>query len=202
MLKPNPSSEGFFISRAGRHLRFEGDCMNSEELKAYDLAVENHERAMTRVAELEREVDRMQATIDGLDRQNDYLAEEIASLKQQPTHAGDDAERAAFESWMIHVEGSRFASRFDRVTAGPFAGDYRDGQVQGAWNVWQARASLPVGVPDGYAIVPVKPDIEMVEAGYEASLGQPDRSAHARVIEQYDAMLAAGTGQGEGGGKV
>lgn len=32
--------------------------MNSEELKAYDLAVENHERAMTRVAELEREVDR------------------------------------------------------------------------------------------------------------------------------------------------
>ena len=119
--------------------------MNSEELKAYDLAVENHERAMTRVAELEREVDRMQATIDGLDRQNDYLAEEIASLKQQPTHAGDDAERAAFESWMIHVEGSRFSSRFDRVTAGPFAGDYRDGQVQGAWNVWQARASHAEG---------------------------------------------------------
>ena len=116
--------------------------MNSEELKAYDLAVENHERAMTRVAEVERKVDRMQATIDGLDRQNDYLAEEIASLKQQLTHAGDDAERAAFESWMIHVEGSRFASRFDRVTAGPFAGDYRDGQVQGAWNVWQARAAL------------------------------------------------------------
>ena len=28
--------------------------MNSEELKAYDLAVENHERAMTRVAELEQ----------------------------------------------------------------------------------------------------------------------------------------------------
>ena len=116
--------------------------MNSEELKAYDLAVENHERAMTRVAELERKVDRIQATIDGLDRQNDYLAEEIASLKQQLTYAGDDAERAAFESWMISIEGSRFASRFDRVTAGPFAGDYRDGQVQGAWNVWQARAAL------------------------------------------------------------
>lgn len=116
--------------------------MNSEELKAYDLAVENHERAMARVAELEREVDRMQATIDGLDRQNDYLAEEIARLSQQPIPTGDDAERAAFESWMIHVEGSRFASRFDRVTAGIFAGDYRDGQVQRAWNVWQARASL------------------------------------------------------------
>ena len=49
----------------------------------------------------------------------------------------------------------------------------------------------PAAVPDGYALVPVKPTIEMVEAGYEAGLGQPDRSGHARVIEQYDTMLAA-----------
>lgn len=67
----------------------------------------------------------------------------VAALSaQQPTPAGDDAERAAFESWVISIEGSRFAYRFDRVTAGPFAGDYRDGQVQGAWNAWQARALL------------------------------------------------------------
>lgn len=46
-------------------------------------------------------------------------------------------------------------------------------------------------VPDGWMLVPVKPTIDMVEAGYEASLGQPDRSKHACVIEQYDAMLAA-----------
>lgn len=46
-------------------------------------------------------------------------------------------------------------------------------------------------VRDGWQLVPVKPTIDMVEAGYEASLGQPDRSKHACVIEQYDAMLAA-----------
>lgn len=52
-------------------------------------------------------------------------------------------------------------------------------------------AAQGAGVPGGYQIVPQKPTIEMVEAGYEASLGQPDRSARARVIEQYDAMLEA-----------
>lgn len=55
-----------------------------------------------------------------------------------------------------------------------------------------AALSAPpaAGVPEGYVLAPIRPTIEMVEAGYEASLGQPDRSAHARVIEQYDAMLA------------
>ena len=53
-----------------------------------------------------------------------------------------ESERAAFEAWMVEVEGVRIKPRFDRATAGPFAGDYRDGQVQGAWNVWQARAAL------------------------------------------------------------
>lgn len=54
-----------------------------------------------------------------------------------------------------------------------------------------AEAAPPAaGVPEGYVLAPIKPTIEMVAAGYEASLGQPDRSAHARVIEQYDAMLA------------
>lgn len=42
-----------------------------------------------------------------------------------------------------------------------------------------------------YVLVPVKPEIGMVEAGYEASLGMPDRSRHAMVIEMYEAMLAA-----------
>ncbi len=52
-------------------------------------------------------------------------------------------------------------------------------------------ASLPAGVPDGWALVPIKPTIEMVEAGFEEGMGKPDRSAYARVIEQFDAMLAA-----------
>lgn len=46
-------------------------------------------------------------------------------------------------------------------------------------------------VPAGWKLVPVKPTIEMVEAGYDESRGMPDRSDYARVIEQYDAMLAA-----------
>jgi len=235
--------------------------------------------------------------------------------QEEDKPAPAQAEREAFEAWMVEVEGARIRPRFDRVTAGLFADEYRDGQIQGAWNVWQARAARPaqteqqpvavpqcvrdwydakashvaavdaynarltfirehepfgtsvnpeyqimeaaerkarellgpmftglselfaapiaqtsayvvvmppqctdksqhvkyrngwnscltevyklnrarssVTVPDGWRLVPEKPDIEMVEAGYEASLGQPDRSAHARVIEQYDAMLAA-----------
>lgn len=55
---------------------------------------------------------------------------------------------------------------------------------------WQRAQSAPV-VPDGYVLVPIKPTIEMVEAGYEASLGMPDRSGHARAIEMFDAMIAA-----------
>lgn len=52
------------------------------------------------------------------------------------------AERAAFEKWFVSVEGSRVVSRgmLEQVQAGPFAGDYRDGLTQGAWNVWLARA--------------------------------------------------------------
>ena len=52
-------------------------------------------------------------------------------------------------------------------------------------------------VPEGYVLVPIKPTIEMVEAGYEEGIGKPDRSGHARVIEQYDAMLAAAPAQGQ-----
>ncbi|MFV3090198.1 hypothetical protein ACNJYG_06850 [Pseudomonas sp. GW6] len=53
------------------------------------------------------------------------------------------------------------------------------------------KAAQSAGVPDGWKLVPIKPTIEMVEAGFEEGMGMPDRSAHARVIEQYDAMLAA-----------
>ncbi|HEP8722238.1 TPA: hypothetical protein VDU44_000093 [Pseudomonas aeruginosa] len=52
-------------------------------------------------------------------------------------------------------------------------------------------------VPEGRKLVPVKPTIEMVEAGYEEGIGKPDRSTHARVIEQYDAMLAAAPASSE-----
>lgn len=63
------------------------------------------------------------------------------SGKAEQAQAQD--ERQAFEAWMVEVEGARIRPRFDRVTAGPFADEYRDGRIQGAWNVWQARAARP-----------------------------------------------------------
>ncbi len=73
---------------------------------------------------------------------------------------------------------------------------YGAGFIAGSGMCENCDAAIPAkeppaaGVPEGWKLAPLKPTIEMVEAGYEASLGQPDRSAHARVIEQYDAMLA------------
>lgn len=73
---------------------------------------------------------------------------------------------------------------------------YGAGFIAGSGMCENCDAAIPAkeppaaGVSEGYVLAPIKPTIEMVEAGYEASLGQPDRSAHARVIEQYDAMLA------------
>ena len=63
--------------------------------------------------------------------------------QEEDKPAPAQAEREAFEAWMVEVEGARIRPRFDRVTAGPFADEYRDGQIQGAWNVWQARAARP-----------------------------------------------------------
>lgn len=65
----------------------------------------------------------------------------VTQEEDKPAPAQD--EREAFEAWMVEVEGSRIRPRFDRVTAGLFADEYRDGQIQGAWNVWQARAARP-----------------------------------------------------------
>lgn len=77
----------------------------------------------------------------------EYAAEHEA----EPAPAQD--EREAFEAWMVEVEGARIRPRFGRVTAGPFADEYRDGQIQGAWNVWQARAVRPAHTEQQPAIV-------------------------------------------------
>ncbi|OMG61507.1 hypothetical protein AUR59_020325 [Stutzerimonas balearica] len=80
-----------------------------------------------------------------------YTAVDMATAAAQGFRDGQAAveqaavkdEREAFEAWMVEVEGARIRPRFDRVTAGPFADEYRDGRIQGAWNVWQARAARP-----------------------------------------------------------
>ena len=66
------------------------------------------------------------------------LREEIRTLTQRPAA---QTEREAFEAWWREHYGAR--EYFGRFEAGPVVGEYRDGSVQGGWNIWQARASLP-----------------------------------------------------------
>lgn len=47
-----------------------------------------------------------------------------------------EQERAAFEAWYQHHHGDRDVYVLDE------SGEYADKQVQGAFNVWQARAAL------------------------------------------------------------
>lgn len=88
-------------------------------------------------------IDRLKSYIPSGDGHNSQyandLADAVAVLEAKAVPVGK--LREAFEAWMIEVEGVRIRPRFDRVTAGPFADDYRDGQIQGAWNVWQACAA-------------------------------------------------------------
>lgn len=80
----------------------------------------------------------------------------ISAMTTRPAQTEQQSaqdEREAFEAWMVEVEGARIRPRFGRVTAGPFADEYRDGQIQGAWNVWQARAVRPAHTEQQPAIV-------------------------------------------------
>ncbi|WP_395504771.1 hypothetical protein [Ectopseudomonas hydrolytica] len=63
-------------------------------------------------------------------------------------------DRAAFEAYMLGREHPTFgwisSHWFGR---GDDPATYENEYVQGCWVMWQARASLPVGVPDGYALL-------------------------------------------------
>lgn len=83
-----------------------------------------------------------------------------------------DAERAQFVQWLTtaHVDV------FDAVIAEHYwAKDHISALA------WQARASLPVGVPDGYALVPVEPTPEMVSAAEEAHMPFGDMDIALRM---------------------
>jgi hypothetical protein len=72
-----------------------------------------------------------------------------------------------------------------------------------AWRAFDAatRASLPVGVPDGYALVPVEPSVELLTAmslslgmhplGDGADGSYPITGAQSTVMQCYRAILAA-----------
>ncbi|MFV3387881.1 hypothetical protein ACNFCJ_21090, partial [Pseudomonas sp. NY15364] len=71
-----------------------------------------------------------------------------------------DAERAAFEVWAkesASIDRNKFHPEF-----------YEHLPTRRMWDAWQARASLPVGVPDGYVLVPLIATPEMIEAAVQA----------------------------------
>jgi hypothetical protein len=89
-----------------------------------------------------------------------------------------DVERAAFEAG-INPHCRRRNEH----------GDYAIPEIQDRWNGWQARASLPVGVPDGYALVPVEPTVEMLRScrGYGISDPRVMETAWKRMLESAPA---------------
>jgi len=142
-----------------------------------------------------------------------YTAVDMATAAAQGFRDGQAAveqaavkdEREAFEAWMVEVEGARIRPRFDRVTAGPFADEYRDGRIQGAWNVWQARAARPAQTEQPVAVNPDPP--EMMIRWHESP-----ESVHRAMWESvairegmtYDELLAEGVtcGFDESGNEV
>lgn len=99
-----------------------------------------------------------------------------------------DAERSSFEA--AYADSQGFEEKEHSLWFKKIGGEYEIAQVASAWIGWQkARASLPVGEPDGYALVPVEPTREMIEA----ALRSEDASFDSRsiAITDYRAMLAA-----------
>lgn len=113
----------------------------------------------------------------------------FAAPKSQTEHR--PAPDAVWEALQRMIETTHQLGPHSREDA-QLVARYRDRYRLLAATIEQAEQQpVAAEAPPGYALVPIKPTIEMVEAGYEEGLGAPDRSEHTRVIEQYDAMLAA-----------
>ena len=91
-----------------------------------------------------------------------------------------DAERAAFNDYLNEVvETKHYGMQTIKLQRHD---EYTVDDEKIAWDAWHARASLPVGVPDGYVLVPVEPTPEMLRAGVDQAVG---------AYPIYRAMLAA-----------
>ena len=66
-------------------------------------------------------------------------------------------ERAAFE---IAFAGKFSFARFND----DYGNEYADAETCGAWQGWQARASLMGQPPEGWKLVPIEPTDEMIDA--------------------------------------
>lgn len=99
-----------------------------------------------------------------------------------------EQEREAFEAAM--VAKGHLPERFRRDDAG----EYFHPAIYAAWQAWKARASLaqPASVPAGFALVPVEPTREMLDAVVTSLddhlLGS---AAEQQYRDDWAAMLAA-----------
>lgn len=110
-----------------------------------------------------------------------------------------DAERAALQARIAELEAGQDSLRLVRDEYKRKADEYR-----GKWAALLARASLPVGVPDGYAMVPVEPTPEMQAAALRHVVRQhtlrdvwKDMCAAAPTVkaEQVDCLYCQGHGE-------
>lgn len=169
-----------------------------------DWLVEDHQKQAREIERLKRDNNRWQ----GLAK---HSATELAAMKAQPSGV-DSVDRItialeAVQSAMEDAYSNAYqdcCGRGNGECCGNPVAAWSDSDqaimdalspAQRELSALLASAALSAShgeqVREGWKLVPVKPSIDMVEAGYEASLGCPDRGSYARVIEQYDAMLAA-----------
>lgn len=99
-----------------------------------------------------------------------------------------DQERAALQARIAALEAGQDSLRLVRDEYKRMADEYR-----GKWAALLARAGLPVGVPDGYALVPVEPTPEMVSAAEEAHMpfGEMDIALRMAILSAPTAQPAA-----------
>lgn len=96
-----------------------------------------------------------------------------------------DLERAAFEAG-INPHCRRRNEH----------GDYVIPEIQDRWNGWQARASLPAGVPDGWKLVPLEPTDHMMRVARGMSM-QEEQCIGCEYRKLVNAAPAAPTVKAE-----
>ena len=118
--------------------------------------------------ELVREKKRRRAIDDEAFNYSEQVGELKAELAELKAKMSGVDERVAFEAAYLKANYPRVAAGelsappiFGRVGSmkfhGQAEGDYECSDVQTCWVIWQARAAIPMVIPNGYALVPAQP---------------------------------------------
>lgn len=175
--------------------------MTNEEQIAYDLAVENHERAMARVAELEREVDRQTNNCLNLQQQiEDMKAQPSGVVLPEPMKAAimraDDVLHAlaGWESssvkleqrhgadWLKEIDAIRreLHTQLARLNQQPASGGVDERAAFEAW------CSEEMGVP---AADVIGAEGDVLSAAFSAGASWKARAALAQSADEVELAL-------------